>query len=124
MGMKGKWRNILFVVGFFLAIVLLIDFNRRMEELGRLTTNLEAVRAESTSVLQTQAALVTQVAYATSDAAVEQWAYQNKWVREGEHAVQLESSGTVTPTPLPVQVTQTESQPPWRIWYELFFGQN
>ncbi len=66
--MKPKWRNILIVLGLFVAVVLLIDFNRRMEELNRLTTKLEAVRAEGTTVMQTQAALVTQVAYATSDA--------------------------------------------------------
>ena len=61
--MKFKWRNILIILGLFLAVVLLIDFNRRMEEWIRLTTNLDAVRAEGTAVMQTQDALVTQVAY-------------------------------------------------------------
>ncbi len=122
--MKFKWRNILIVLGLFLAVVLLIDFNRRMEELDSLTAKLDSVRAEGTSVMQTQDALVTQVAYATSDQAVEQWAYQNKWVRVGEHAVQLEPSGTVTATPVPAPVTQTQALPNWRIWWELFFGAN
>lgn len=110
------------VLGLFLAVVLLIDFNRRMQELDSLSANLASVRAVGTSVMQTQDALVTQVAYATSDNAVEQWAYQNKWVRPGEHAVQLEPSGTVTATPVPLPVTQTEALPTWRIWWELFFG--
>jgi len=61
--------------------------------------------------MQTQEALVTQVAYATSDQAVEQWAYRNKWVRVGEHPVQLEPSGSITPTPAPAPLTQTEAQP-------------
>jgi hypothetical protein len=122
--MKFKWRNILIALGLFLAVVLLIDFNRRMEELDRLTTKLEAVRAEGTAVMQTQAALVIQVAYATSDEAVEQWAYQNKWVRVGEHPVELVPAGSVTATPLPLPVTQMENLPNWRIWWELFFGVN
>ncbi len=122
--MKFKWRNILIILGLFIAVVLLIDFNRRMEELGRLTTKLESVRAEGTSIMQTQNALVTQVAYATSDNAVEQWAYENKWVRVGEHPVVLVPSGSVTATPEPQVVTQTESLPNWRIWWELFFGTN
>ena len=122
--MKFKWRNILIVLGLFLAVILLIDFNRRMEELDSLTAKLDSVRVEGTSVMQTQNALVTQVAFASSDQAVEQWAYRNKMVRDGEHAVQLEPLGSVTATPVPVPVTQTEALPNWRIWWELFFGAN
>jgi hypothetical protein len=122
--MKFRWRNILIILGLFLAVVLLIDFNRRMEALDSLTAKLDSVRAEGTSIMATQNALVTQVAYATSDQAVEQWAYRNKWVRVGEHAVQLEPAGSVTATPVPAPVTQTQPQPTWRIWWELFFGAN
>ncbi len=122
--MKSTWRNILIVLGLVIAIVLLVDFNRRMEELNRLTTKLEAVRAEGTTVMQTQVALVTQVAYATSDQAVEEWAYKNKWVRVGEHPVELVPDGSATPTPEPPLVTQSESLPNWRTWWELFFGAN
>jgi hypothetical protein len=122
--MKFKWRNVLIVLGLVLAVVLLIDFNRRMEELDSLTAKLNSVQAEGTSVMQTQVALVTQVAFATSDQAVEQWAYQNKMVRNGEHAIQLEPSGTITATPVPAPVTQAQALPTWRIWWELFFGTN
>ena len=120
--MKSKWRNVLIVIGLVLAVVLLIDFNRRMEELNRLSANLEAVHAEGTAVMQTQVSLVTQVAYATSDVAVEQWAYENKWVRVGEHPVDIIAAGNVTPTPVPPTATQTVSLPNWRIWWEMFFG--
>ena len=96
-----------------------------MEIAGRLLINqLDSVRAEGTSIIQTQNALVPQVAYATSDQAVEQWAYRNKWVRVGEHVVQLEPAGSVTATPVPAPVTQAQAQPTWRIWWELFFGAN
>jgi hypothetical protein len=124
MGMKFKWRNILIVAGLFIAVVLLVDFNRRMEELNRLTSKLEAVHAEGTTIMQTQEALVTQVAYATSDDAVEQWAYQNKWVRVGEHPMELVPAGSATATPEPTPVIQAGSPPKWRIWWELFFGLN
>ena len=122
--MKLKWRNILILLGLFLAVVLLIDFNRRMEELDSLTAKLNSVRAEGTAILQTQAALKTQVAFATSDQAVEQWARSNKMVKPGEQPVQLEPSGTVTATPVAVPVAQTEALPNWRIWWQLFFGAN
>jgi hypothetical protein len=120
--MKFKWRTVLIVVGLVVAVVLLIDFNRRMEELNRLTTNLQAVRAQGTEIMETQIALVTQVAYATSDSAVEQWAYENKWVRVGEHPVDVVPAGNITQTPAPVTTTQTAVPPNWRVWWELFFG--
>lgn len=122
--MKFKWRNVFIVVGILIAVVLLIDFNRRMEELNRLSANLKVVQQQGTEIMQTQEALVTQVAYATSDSAVEQWAYENKWVRVGEHPVDIIPAGNVTPTPVPVQVTQTTQLPNWRIWWEMFFGKN
>ena len=119
-----RWRNILILLGLFLAVVLLIDFNRRMEELDSLTARLNSVRAEGTSIMQTQEALKTQVAFATSDQAVEKWARSNKMARAGEQPVQLEPSGTVTATPVPAPVTQSQALPNWRIWWELLFGAN
>ena len=124
MDMKFNWRTLLTIVGLVVVIVLLIDFNRRMEELNRLSTKLQAVRVEGTTIMQIQESLVTRVAYATSDAAVEQWAYQNKWVRVGEHPVALVSVGNITATPSPQLEVPVENQPNWRIWWELFFGDN
>lgn len=120
--MMVKWRNILIVIGLLLAVVLLVDFNRRMEELDRLTAQLDAVRAEATAVIQTQIALSGQLAYATSDVAVEEWGYENKMVRPGEHPVSVVPGANVTPTPESTLVPQREEQPNWRIWWELFFG--
>jgi hypothetical protein len=120
--MMFKWRNILIIVGLFLAVVLLVDFNRRMEELDRLTAQLDAVRAEATTVIQTQTALAGQVAYATSDVAVQEWAYGNKMVRPGEHLVGLVPDAKITPTTIPTLVLRVNEMPNWRIWWELFFS--
>ncbi len=125
MDMKFKWQNILILLGLFIAVVLLIDFNRRMEEMGRLNKKLESVRAEGTAILQTQEVMLTKVAYATSDEAVEPWVHTNGWTRDGEKPIALvPSSGSVTPTPEPQVIPQTENLPNWRIWWELFFGGN
>ena len=120
--MKFKWRNILIIIGLILAVVLLVDFNRRMEEYNRLSDQLKVVRAEATAVIQTQTALASQVAYATSDAAVEAWAYNNKLVRPGEHPVGLVPGSDPTPTPSATFVQEQQNQPIWRIWWQLFFG--
>ncbi len=120
--MKIKWRNILIAGGLFLVAVFLVDFNRRMEELDRMNGQLQAVRAEGTAVMQTQVALLTQVAYASSDESVEAWAYDNKWVRVGEHPIGLVPAGSATATPVLAPASQAQSVPNWRIWWELFFG--
>jgi hypothetical protein len=117
-----KWRSVFIFIGLILAVVLLVDFNRRMEELNRLTAQMKAVSAEATTVIQTQTALAGQVAYVTSDAAVEEWAYENKMVRPGEHPVGVVSGANTSPTPEPSRVQQIETLPNWRIWWELFFG--
>jgi hypothetical protein len=120
--MKIKWRNILIVIGLFLAVVLLVDFNRRMVELDRLSNQLKADRAEATMVVQTQTALASEVAYATSAVAVEDWAYNNKMVRPDEHPVGVVPGADITPTPSSTPVPQAQTLPTWRIWWELFFG--
>jgi hypothetical protein len=122
--MKFKWQNVLIVFGLIIAVVLLIDFNRRMEELNRLNTKLESVNAEGTSIMHTQEALVTQVAYATSEDAVAASASQSGLYPEGVHPLVLVPDGSVTETPEPPPVAQTETIPNWRIWWELFFGAN
>lgn len=121
--MKFKWRNILFVLAMLLLVILLMDFSRRMDELERISNQLESVRAGATSVMQTQVALMTQVAYSSSDHAVEEWAYEDgKWVRPGEHLVEIVPSGEAAPATESIPVTVDEDQPNWRIWWELFFG--
>ncbi len=120
--MKSKWRNVLIVLGLFVAVVLLVDFNHRMEELDRLSTQLNSISAEATAIIQTQTALAGQVAFATSDVAVEQWAYDNKMVRPGEHPVSVVPGTDITPTPGPTVAPSGSNIPIWRIWWELFFG--
>jgi cell division protein FtsB len=123
MDMKSKWRNILVVLGLVIAVVLLIDFNRRMEELNRLSAELESVRAEGTSIMETRAALEAKIAIATSDDFVEPYIRGiKKMVGEGEHPIVLVPKGNPTATPEPMRVIQTETYPNWRTWWELFFG--
>jgi len=101
---------------------MLVDFNRRMEELQRLTAQLNTVSADATEVNQTQTALAARIAYATSDSAVEEWAYGNKMVRPGEMPVVVVPDPNITPTSEAQTSAPVEKLPNWRIWWELFFG--
>jgi len=121
--MKFKWRHLLIAVGLLILIVMIVDFNRRLGELDRLTAQQSTVRAQGTAVMQTQNALVTQLAYANSTQAVEDWAYQDgHWTRPDEKPIGILPAGNVTPTPFLAPAPTNQALPNWRIWWELFFG--
>jgi hypothetical protein len=121
--MKFKWRQVFIALGLVVLIVMIVDLNRRMEELDRLSSQLDTVRAQGTQVMQTQDSLVTKVAYASSTQAVEEWAYtEGRWVRTGENLIGIMPAGNITPTPQPTPLQTSQPVPNWRIWWELFFG--
>jgi len=125
MKLAGKgWRPILMVVGFAVLVLLVMDFNSRMAELRRLTAEKDDVSARVTSLVETQNALETQVAYATSDAAVYYWAYNFQHMgREGDVlVVPIQPVGS-TPQPTPAPVVTAEVIQNWQVWLSLFVDQ-
>jgi cell division protein FtsB len=115
------WKYALLVIGLIVLTLLVMDFNNRMAELRRLSDKKEEVALEATELMTTQMYLETQIAYATSEAAVNEWAYEEgHMVREGEHLViPLQYPGftpevTVVPTPTP------EPESNLQIWLSLF----
>jgi len=117
-----KPKHIGILIGLFFLVVLVMDFNQRLEGLNRLSTQVATVRVEGTAVIQTQTALVTEIAYATSDKAAEEYARDNGMVRTEEIPVQLVPAGTPTPTPIPFPTQPPPRLENWQIWWELFFG--
>jgi hypothetical protein len=115
------WKYALVVLGLIVLTLLVMDFNNRMAELRRLSDKKEDVAVEATGLMQTQAHLETQLAYATSEAAVVEWAYEEgHMVREGENLViPLEYPGfTPEVTVIPTATPEPESN--LQIWFSLF----
>jgi len=115
-------------VGFVVAVVVLfflvMDLNTRLNELSRLTTQRNEAETVVGNLQQTLNVLSTQISYATSEGAVEDWAYEDgHMVRPGENLIiPLEPAGAtqaplVLSTPVPTQVSN------WSIWKALFLGQ-
>lgn len=118
-----NWRRVAAFIGIALLTLAVIEFNNRLEELNRLTDEVNEYRTSATQAVQTQAALQTQVAFATSDAAVDQYAREeNHMVQEGDIPgapvgnSRDQSAPTATPAP-----TSTP-MPNWQVWWNLFFG--
>jgi hypothetical protein len=117
-------RRAAIFAGIFFLFLLVVEFNSRLEELNRLNDQRDQVRMTATQAAQTEMALKTQVAYANSAAAVEEWARtEGHYVLEGDQAVvplvqpgsQPVIAPTVQPTPTPMQN--------WEVWWTLFFDE-
>ncbi len=118
-----SFRRVLIFASVFILILFVIEFNSRLEESNRLNKQLEQVQALATEAMQTQIALQTQVAYAASDAAVEEWARN-----EGHYILPRDqpviplgipgSEPIVAPTPQPIPTPMQN----WEIWWTLFFN--
>lgn len=116
-------RRVAALIGIIMLVFIVLEFNRRLEEYKTLNGQHELMLVQATQGMQTQAALNTQVAYAESNAAVEEWArVDGHYVQEGDLPVvpipqpgdpPVEAS-TPVPTPTPMQN--------WEVWRELFFG--
>jgi hypothetical protein len=112
------------MIGIFMLVFIVLEFNRRLEELNMLNKQHELVQAQATQAIQTQLALQTEVAYAGSNAAVEEWARTDgHYIQDGDLPVvpigqpgeaPLESS---TPTAVPTPMAK------WEVWWSLFFGE-
>ena len=115
------WKYALLVIGLVVLSLLVMDFNNRMTGLRRLSDKREDVAIEATDLMHTQVYLDTQIAYATSEAAVNEWAYEEgHMVREGENLViPLEYPGfTPKVTIIPTATPEPESN--LQIWLSLF----
>jgi len=116
-------RRVAVMIGILALVFIVLEFNRRLEELNMLNQQNQLVQTQATQAIQTQLALQTQVGYAGSNAAVEEWARTDgHYIKDGDlPVVPLEQLGGPpieggTPTPVPTQPAN------WQVWWDLFFG--
>lgn len=127
MKMKAVWESRKRLIGLG-AIVLLILFmmnlNSRLSEYFHLTSERDKVEARVIELQATKVALDTLAAYATSDAAVVDWARgQAHQALEGDQVIIPVTPAGPTPEPKaqPTPVPTTIEN--WQVWYALFFGE-
>jgi hypothetical protein len=119
-----NFRRVAAFVGIMLLVLFVIEFNSRLEEMNRVKGQLQQVSAIATQAMQTQMVFQTQVAYAESDAAVEEWARtEGHYLQDGDQIViplgQPGSEPAVPKTPVPTP-TPLEN---WEVWRILFFDE-
>ena len=110
---------LLAVVLFFLVL----DLNSRLNELSRLSAQQHKAATVIAQLQSTLSVLDTQVAYAYSDAAVEEWAYgEGHMTRSGESLVVPIAPAGVTEVPTVVVTSTPEPVENWQIWLALLTG--
>ncbi len=118
-------RRTLLILGLIFLFFWLTDLNYRLQRIQELEGEAHKLRTQVTALAQTQIALQTQLTYAASDQAVEEWARREAgYIREGDHPViplpQPGATPMLFPTPTVVLPTPSHLQ----AWWELFFGQS
>jgi len=113
--------QVLTLVGLVAGLLIVLDFNQRLAVAQRLVDARNQVATEVAILEQEESMLQTQVAYATTDAAVIQWAHESgKLVLPGEVlVVPVVPTPSATPPPLPA--TPPPPPPAWTLWWNLFF---
>jgi hypothetical protein len=123
MSLLRSWRYVLLILSLAVVAWLVMDFNSRVTELNRLKTEREYVVERYQEVQGTKTALLAEVDYAYSDAAVEKWAYEEGHLsRSGDHPVVPLPLGTSVPTPTPKPAVVQPQMSNSDGWLALFLG--
>lgn len=118
------WRRIALIVGVLFLVMLIVDFNARLEELDRLNRQAGITRLEATQAGLTKIAYQTQIANATSGQLVEEEARSNAaMIQEGDRPVVVLGDESETPLKTPDPTPIHTPKPNWQLWWDLYFGE-
>ncbi len=118
------WRRVAIIVGVLFLVVVIVDFNTRLEELDRLNRKADTTRAEATQATWTQIALETRVGHAGSDQIVEEQARsESHMIQEGDRPVSVLGDEGAVPPEKPEPTPIPTPKPNWQLWWDLYFGE-
>lgn len=116
-------KKIGLIIAAIILFFLVMDLNSRLNELSRLTAQQDKASTVVSILESTLQVLETQVGYATSEGAVEEWAYnEGHMVRPGEKLVipLVPPGATAAPILLPTPMILPVEN--WEVWVALLLG--
>ena len=123
--MKAVWEARKQIIGIFAVVMLalfMMNLNSRLTEYFRLSGERDRLGTQVAYERATKVALDTQVAYATSDAAVEDWARDEAHMaRPGDKVIIPLTPVGQTPVPVVVVTPTPTTVENWQVWWALFF---
>jgi len=116
---KRQW---IFIGLMAILFMLMLGLNSRLSEYFRLTGQKKEMELRIENLSSTQVALQTQIAYADSEKAVEEWARTfERMVLPGDQPIIPHPLENVTPEIHYLDTPQPDDEQNWEIWWELFF---
>ena len=113
--------QIVVIIGIAAALLIMLDFNRRQAEAQRLEADRDHLATEVAQLAYENAVLETQVAYATTDAAVIEWAHEQGKLVQPDEVLVVPIVPTAQPTAAPPPLAPPPQPATWRLWWNLFF---
>jgi len=118
-----NFKKVGLAVAAIVLFFLVMDLNNRLSELSQLSAQQERASTVIAQLESTLSNLNTQVAYANSEGAVEEWAYvEGHMVRSGENLVIPIAPAGSTPEPVTIVTSTPEPVENWQIWLALLTG--
>ena len=115
-------RQILLVAALVVLVLAMINLNARLADYSRLSSERDSLRGDVSKLQVTADGLQTQLAYAKSDKAAEEYARDSHMVRDGEKlVVVMTPQVNVIATPVS-QTAREKAAQNWEVWWALFFG--
>ncbi len=126
---KINWtdKRLIAIVVVVLLIVLMMGFNNRLINMNRLIRQENILQTRIAGLESTKIAVEEQVAYATSEVALEEWAREsNHLIEPGDQAIVLIPSDEQLSTPVhtPVVGEEKTSLNHFETWLLLLFGED
>jgi len=118
-------RQFFLGLAVIILLLLLLDLNNRVGELYTLTRQRDQMRTNVVILQSTENALRKQIAYATSESAVEEWARQDySYSQPGDRVIIPLAQPDFTPVPTIRPTPTTIVLENWQVWSLLFLGEN
>jgi cell division protein FtsB len=117
-------KQIIVIGVLVLFVFLMMDLNSRVTTLVRLTDQHANVSEQVDALQSTKSTVLTQVAYATSDLSVDEWARVDGHLsKPGDHTIILIPPKDITPTPIVIPTATPEVVSNWQVWKALLLGE-
>jgi cell division protein FtsB len=122
----GKFfRRFPAVIGVMALLLVLFAFTQRVAEYVRLSAQQGREEDRLSELAATQSYLEDQIAFATSQAAVEEWAREDaRWAQDGDFVVIPLPPAGVTPQPAAQFQTTPIPSTNWDAWMSWLFASN
>ena len=112
--------QVLVIIGLVAGLLVMLDFNRRQAEAQRLEADRSVAATEVAQLEKEHSALQTQVAYATTDAAVVAWAHEQGKLTQNNEVLVVPLLPTPAPSPAAPPPQAPPPRPAWILWWDLF----